>query len=324
MHLPKYPIYIISKGRWDSRQTQKTCEELKLPYRIVIEESEYDKYAENVPKSKILVLPSDFRNDPKYAIPVKEVSDKVGGSIPVRNWVWEHSIKEGHKRHWIWDDNMRHIYRLHKNQKIRMETGTPIRVFEEFVDRYENVKMAGLQYDFFCPRYARRPPYYVNTRVYSCILLSNDIPMRWRGLYNEDTDLSLQILKAGWCSILSNQFLVGKTASMTMKGGNTSEVYKIKQAGDKYTRSGDEADEHIAEGFDNRKEFAESLRAAHPEHVAVLFRKDLQRWHHHVNFGAFVHQLKKKEGLNIPKGPNEWGMKKIRIDGGKTPNVERY
>ena len=75
MHLPKYPIYIISKGRWDSRQTQKTCEELKLPYRIVIEESEYDKYAENVPKGKILVLPSDFRNNPKYAIPVKEVSD---------------------------------------------------------------------------------------------------------------------------------------------------------------------------------------------------------------------------------------------------------
>ena len=53
MHLPKYPIYIISKGRWDSRMTQRTMEELKLPYRIVIEESEYDKYAENVPKDKI-------------------------------------------------------------------------------------------------------------------------------------------------------------------------------------------------------------------------------------------------------------------------------
>ena len=106
--------------------------------------------------------------------------------------------------------------------------------------------------------------------------------------------------------------------------GSIGQVYKLKQAGDKYTRTGDEADEYIADDFDNRKEFAESLRAAHPEHVAVLFRKDLQRWHHHVNFGAFVHQLKKKEGLNIPKGPNEWGMKKIRIDGGKTPNVERY
>ena len=39
MHLPKYPIYIISKGRWDTRMTQRTMEELKLPYRIVIEES---------------------------------------------------------------------------------------------------------------------------------------------------------------------------------------------------------------------------------------------------------------------------------------------
>ena len=83
-------------------------------------------------------------------------------------------------------------------------------IFEEFVDRYTNVKMAGLNYDFFCPRDTKRPPYYVNTRVYSCILLSNDVPYRWRGLFNEDTDLSLQVLKGGWCTMLTNQFLVGK------------------------------------------------------------------------------------------------------------------
>ena len=315
MHLPKYPIYIISKGRWKTRMTQTTMEELKLPYRIVIEASEYDNYVSHgVPKGKILVLPDGFREDPKYAKKT-EVNDKVGGSIPVRNWVWEHSIKEGHKRHWIMDDNMKHIYRLHKNQKVRMNTGSGIRIFEEFVDRYTNVKMAGLNYDFFCPRDTKRPPYYVNTRVYSCILLSNDVPYRWRGLFNEDTDLSLQVLKGGWCTMLTNQFLVGKAASMTMKGGNTGEVYKIETAGSKHVRE-------IGKEGDNRKEFAEVLAAAHPDVVRVVWRDDLERWHHDVNYGEFIQKPIKKEGLNITKGSYEWGLKKIRIDNGETENVE--
>ena len=52
MHLPKYPIYIISKGRWKTRMTQTTMEELKLPYRIVIEASEYDNYVSHGVKVK--------------------------------------------------------------------------------------------------------------------------------------------------------------------------------------------------------------------------------------------------------------------------------
>ena len=53
---PKYPVYIISKGRWDHalRMTQRTMEELKIPYRIVIEKDEYDQYSKVVPKEKIL------------------------------------------------------------------------------------------------------------------------------------------------------------------------------------------------------------------------------------------------------------------------------
>ena len=317
-HPPKYPVYIISKGRWSktARMTQKTLEEVKVPYRIVVESQEYNNYAAEIPKEKILVLPDGFRDDPKYAKSVPEVSDQVGGSIPVRNWVWEHSIKEGHKRHWILDDNMRHFYRLHKNQKIRMESGSMFRICEDFTDRYENVKMSGMNYDFFCPRWDKRPPYYTNTRVYSCILLSNDIPFRWRGKYNEDTDLSLQVLKSGNCTFLFNQFLCGKASSMTMKGGNTEEIYKITEVGDKRTRAG-------GTNFDNRKEFAESLQKAHPDVVRVVYREDWQRWHHDVNYGSFVHRPKLKTGLNIPKGPYEYGLKKVRIDNGETENVER-
>jgi len=306
-HPPKYPVYIISKGRWDHalRMTQRTTEELKIPYRIVIEKDEYDQYSKVVPKEKILVLPDGFRDNPEWARK-DESTGLLGGSIPVRNWVWDHSIKEGHKRHWILDDNMRHFYRLHKNEKIRMNSGSFLRACEDFTDRYENVKMAGLNYAFFCPAGTKRPPYYVNTRVYSCILLSNDISERWRGRYNEDTDLSIQVLKSGHCTFLFNQFLCGKAASMTMKGGNTAEVYGITKGGSRETREGDKE-----AGYDNRRSFAESLQTQHPDVVEIAWKWG--RWHHNVNYSVFVQKPKLKFGLNIPKGPDEYGLKRIKL-----------
>ena len=290
MNNPKYPIYIISKGRSESRQTSRTLEELRVPYRIVIEESEYDQYAAVIDPKKILVLPQGFRENPTWAHPDPH-SGLIGGSIPVRNWVWEHSIKEGHARHWIMDDNIRHFYRLHKNKKLKVSSGTLIRAAEDFTDRYKNVGQSGLNYHFFAPYSVKRPPYYVNTRIYSCILNNNEIDLRWRGKYNEDTDLSLRILKEGWCTMLFNFVLCGKAATHTMKGGNTEEVYNV----------GD------AEKFDNRYEFAKSLYDQHPDVVQIT--QKWGRWHHHVDYHAFKHKLQRKEGLDIPKGPNEYGLK---------------
>jgi hypothetical protein len=287
---PKYPVYIISKGRADTRFTARSLEEMGVPYRIVIEPQEYDKYAAVIDPKKILVLP---------------FSNLGQGSIPARNWVWEHSISEGHERHWIMDDNIRYFYRLNRNRKVRVRDGSIIRAAEDFTDRYENVKMAGLNYAFFCPSDLKRPPYYLNTRIYSCILLANDIPLRWRGRYNEDTDLSLRILKDNYCTLLFNAFLCGKMATMTMKGGNTEEVYAKNQ-----------------QQFDNRRTFAESLKAQHPDVVEITMKWG--RWHHHVDYSPFKHQLKMKEGLVIPKGNNEYGMTLRRATEEEVADGDKY
>ena len=50
---PKHPVYIISKGRWDSRHTSTALEKMNMPYSIVVEEDEYDKYARFIDKDKI-------------------------------------------------------------------------------------------------------------------------------------------------------------------------------------------------------------------------------------------------------------------------------
>lgn len=278
---PEYPIYVISKGRADTRLTSRALEDMGVPYRIVVEPQEHAEYAAVIDPAKILVLP---------------FSNLGQGSIPARNWCWEHAIGEGHARHWILDDNINGFVRFDRNRKIRARTGSIFRACEAFVDRYVNVPMAGMNYRFFGTEQRKEyhKPFQLNTRVYSCILLANDVSHRWRGRYNEDTDLSLQFLKAGYCTILFNAFLCNKQATMTMKGGNTEALYALN------------------DGTDGRLLMAQSLQRQHPD-VTKITRK-WGRWQHQVDYRPFKrNRLIRKPGLEIPAGPNEYGMKLVQV-----------
>ena len=274
----RYPIYIISKGRHESRLTVKALEAMDTPYRIVVEPQEYDDYAAVIDSQKILVLP---------------FSNLGQGSIPARNWVWGHSVAEGHDRHWILDDNISRFYRIHKNKKYRFKNSICFLLIEDWSDRYTNVAMAGMQYEMFVPAKQSRPPITFNTRIYPCILIKNDISFRWRGRYNEDTDLSLRVLKSGLCTALFNAFVCEKTQTMTMKGGNTDELYKATT--------------------NNRLEFAQSLQQQHPDVVKVVWKYN--RWHHQVNYKPFKkNKLIKRQDAHIPNGIDNYGMKLVRLD----------
>lgn len=270
---PEHPVYIVSKGRWDSRQTSRALEWMGVPYHIVVEPQEAKAYREVIDPKKVLVLP--FSNLGK-------------GSIPARNWIWEHAIETGAKWHWILDDNIRRFLRLNRNQKITVRSGALFRAAEDFVHRYSNVTLAGFNYMYFCDCSANTPAYYLNTRIYSCILIKNDLPFRWRGRYNEDTDLSLRALKAGHCTILFNAFLADKTSTMTMKGGNTDELYKD----------------------DGRLKMAESLVKQHPDVTTVVWKWG--RWQHQVDYRQFQkNRLKYRPGFEVPEGTNEYGLKLV-------------
>jgi len=270
---PKYPVYVISKGRWESRRTAKALEMMEVPYRIVVEPQEQDEYSSVIDPKKILVLP--FSNLGK-------------GSIPARNWVWEHSVQEGHVRHWIMDDNIIRFYRFWQNSTPPVTCGNMFRAIEDFVDRYENVALAGPQYYMFICRKEVYPPYVPNTRIYSCILILNDLyrkGRRWRGRYNEDTDLSLRALKDGWCTVQFNAFLQHKNPTMQMKGGNTDELYE-------------------GEG---RLEMARSLEQQHPDCVKVS--RKFGRWQHQVDYSRFKkNKLKLKGDIGNLPDVNEYRM----------------
>lgn len=274
---PKYPVYIVSKGRHESRKTVKALEKRSVPYRIVIELQEHDEYAAVIDPKKILVLP---------------FSNLDQGSIPARNWIWEHSIKEGHARHWILDDNIRAFYYQNQNVRYHTTSGTTFRIIEDFSDRYENLALCGMQYCFFVPAREKSPSLLINTRIYSCILINNDIPYRWRGRYNEDTDLSLRALKDGWCTVLFCAFPCHKEQTLSMKGGNTDELYQ----------------------GDGRLEMARSLQRQHPDCVKIT--RKWGRWQHQVDYRPFKgNKLIRKPGIVIPEGVNNYGMVLRRKEG---------
>jgi len=280
---PEYPVYIVSKGRWDSRLTSKALEHMGVPYKIVVEDQEYKKYAAVIAPYKILVLPKRYLTD--YDTCDDFAQDKSVGPGAARNFVWDHALSTGAKRHWVMDDNFDAFHRFNRNMKNEVDSGTIFPLMEMFVDRYENVPIAGPNYYNFCKTTDAVPPFILNTRIYSCLLIQNDIPYRWRGRYNEDTDLSLRVLKDGYCTIQFNAFLAGKVTTQRMSGGNTDDFYAV-------------------EGTLAKSKMLEDL---HPDVASVVWK--FNRWHHKVDYKKFKsNKLKKKPNLVIPDQVNNYGM----------------
>jgi hypothetical protein len=161
------------------------------------------------------------------------------------------------------DDNLDAFHYLTDNEKLEVECADTIAATEDFIDRFSNVPVAGMNYYSFCKKEDKVPAFKVNTRIYSCLLIDNDSGYRWRGRYNEDTDLSLRVLKDGLCTIQMNAFLCGKVTTQRMRGGNSKEFY------------------------DNEGTLPKSKMIAdlHPDVASVVWR--FNRWHHHVDYRRF-------------------------------------
>ena len=296
---PRYPIYIPSKGRWrrpgdrspnpgkvGAQLTSRALDRMGVPHFIVVEEAELERYtASKYPTATLLVLDPSYRDR-------HETLDDYGhtrsfGAGPARNFAWEHSIGLGAERHWDVDDNIDGFFRVNYNLKTPVADGTVLRAMEDFVDRYQNVADAGPNYFMFVSRKSAVPPFVANTRIYSCSLLRNDLPFRWRLRMNEDTDLSLRILKAGLCTILFNAFVQFKVTTQTMGGGYNSAFYA--KEGTRWK--------------------TEMLRDAHPDVVEVVER--FGRIHHYVDYQGHYggNRLLLKPGLDLRDEIDDYGMK---------------
>jgi len=220
----RWPVYIVSKGRSDTILTAPLLDQLGVTYRIIVEAQEQAAYEARFP-GRTLTLPTSYQDDYDTYDDIGDAKSRGPG--PARNYAWQHSIDLGADWHWVMDDNLQFFDRFHQNRKVRFGDGSVLWLMEEFAMQWRNVAMAGPNYHMFVIPRTKRPPFQVGTRIYSCNLIRNHLPIwpRWRGRYNEDTDLSLRMLKAGYQTVLFNAYLVFKTRTQAMKGGNTDEFY---------------------------------------------------------------------------------------------------
>lgn len=286
---PRHPVYIVSKSRADNQMTSTHLSRMGVPHYVVVEQSQVVDYlAHRTALASVVVLDPQYQRD-------YEVCDDLGltksvGPGAARNFAWDHAIASGAEYHWVMDDNIMGFFRLNYNLKTPVSDGTIFRAMEAFVERYDNVAMAGPNYFMFAPRKAKLAPFVINTRIYSCNLIRNDVPYRWRGRYNEDTDLSLRMLKDGWCTVQFYAFLQNKATTQHVKGGNTEAFYSKE----------------------GTKPKSEMLYRLHPDVTKLVWR--FKRDHHFVDYTGFRQQLRRRVGVYVKPGIDDFGMVLEKLD----------
>lgn len=262
----RYPIYIVSKGRYDSVITARSFLSENIDFKIVVEPQEYDSYCNKIDSKYIIKLP--FSN--------------LGlESYPARNWCWQNSIDNGFKKHFLFDDNIYGFARLNNGKRTKCDVLSALICLQDFTDRYENIAISGYNYRYFVCSETKKP-FFINTHVYSGMLINNDIPYRWRLKYNEDVDLCLQALNKKWCTVLLNVYLINKVSTTTkLKGGNQTELY--------------------CNNNDNKKALKScSLQQMWPQYVQVRYR--FNRPHHFVDWKKYFNHplIRKSSSLTKP------------------------
>lgn len=297
-HKPKHPVYIVSKSRFEKRPTSDALCKMGVPHYIVVEQHQYEDYKSRVDPKWVTVLVLDQKFLDEYEVCDEHGDTKSKGPGAARNFVWQHAIDNGAEYHWVMDDNAVDFNRVWRNKRPKCMTGACLRAMEDHVERYDNVYIAGPNYRFFCVPKATFTPIIFNTRIYSCLFIKNHIYDKngkryyWRGRYNEDTDLSLRVLKDGHATMQFNSFLFNKLVTQAMQGGNTEAFY----------------------GKEGTKPKSDMLKALHPDETEVVFK--FGRWHHEVDYSKYkTNPLGlKPEYANLPNEPYEYGMRLIDVE----------
>jgi len=298
--MPRYPVYIPSKGRYKTALTAYALDNDGVPFKMVVEPREAEHYAAVVGEERLMLLPWNGDDEKRRAY-CRKLGIENGGLIAARNWIKDHAVASGAARHWQLDDNIQHFRRTYRGQRPYCRAGAALRVCEDFTDRYERVAISGLAYSFFVTPTTSNP-FAVNVHVYSCTLVNNEIPHRWRLAYNDDTDICLQVLADGWNTILVNAYTQYKITTMTMRGGNTDDLYQ----------------------GDGRLRMARDLERVWPGVVRVDRRYG--RPQHVVDWRRFYHPLVRRKDVDFSKFAkvDEYGSELKAVREIKSPALRKW
>lgn len=203
-----YPIFIISKGRYISKNTTaEKFEEAKKSYFVIVEPNEYQDYLDNKGEyANILTLPENNQ-----------------GVAYARNHCFKIALEMGSQYFWQLDDNIKAFRTRIGNKNIKISPVHNMGIIEKEVLRYRNIGGACMMHSVFA--WASAEDIKINKMIYCCMLLNTDVKARFIKGTAEDVDFSVQILKEGWCSLLFAKQLIDKPQSGSQKGGCNGKDY---------------------------------------------------------------------------------------------------
>ena len=223
-----YPIFIPSKHRCGISGTAYIFAKCGIEdYRIIVEADDLKDYRNKYGTSRVLELPRSYLEN--YETLDEYGTEMAAGPGAPRNYAKDLAAAEGAEWFWTFDDNLTYALLRYDARGFRRDWNGA-RWFagvENLITQFNNVAIGGPHsFDFIAHGHQRIRRYVANTRVYSVSLMRTAIPFRWRGRYNDDTILSLDVLRAGWATILSNEWLMKKNQTQIVKGGLTEHLYK--------------------------------------------------------------------------------------------------
>jgi hypothetical protein len=214
----KYPIFILSKGRADKN--------LAKTFGLLMQEPDYE--------FTIVVEPQDQEAYTKMFFPNGQISIFVlkqnDMGIPfARQSLLEYCRSVGIEKYWQLDDNMTaFIERKEDKTKVKVSPQYALSKVEEIADSYKDIKVAGLNYEVTA--HWATEPYTFNKGVYCAVLTSTDTGIDYDlDIEIEDLNFVLKHLKAGYNTLLSNNYVMVKPKTGATPGGNRMGLYSSKE-----------------------------------------------------------------------------------------------
>lgn len=202
------PIYIPTRHRAGKTKTTKLLDNCGLPYQLVIEPHDFDSYQEHHTPEQLLTLPKDNF-----------------GLANVRNWILDHAKQGGWLYAWQIDDDITgFVYRL-KGQRLHTTPLPLMSIVEEYTFVHDNVAGSCIPNQAYLFGHDNKAPLIYNGMIYQVQLLRTDTGVFWRPGLPNDPDRSLQILTAGWTTIVPRRFGQMSPAPMSQPGGMTTTDY---------------------------------------------------------------------------------------------------
>lgn len=219
----RFPVYIPTRGRPQIQMTAGHLLAAGIHPTLVVEDAEHDAYAAANPGCQIAVWPQRYFDDYEKT-PELDPHPTTGAA---HNFAWDHARDLGFSHHWIMDDNIKGFVTRNVGGKAGSKKGLSVPMFqwhEEAVPRFKN--LAGMALGLGNTFGSRA--FTLNTRLYCATLYRNDLHewgIRWRRGLNDDTIVSLDILKTGyWCTAESHLLIivkVGTSRKVRLEGGMT-------------------------------------------------------------------------------------------------------